>query len=149
MASPLAASHAPSPRSGACCSSGMVPSGRGPTPMRRLPFFDTTSQNIWMSSVSVMMSSGRSWRLAPKECPTPRASSHLRSDTVCRTSYSGVRKSQCMGLEKVSRLRRSGMTGHSHCRRAPAPRTSASATTLRGMFGSRQRSLTTPSSTVL
>ena len=87
----------------------MVPSGRGPTPMRRLPFFATTSQNIRMRSVSEMMSSARSWRLAPKECPTPRASSHLRAEAVRRTSYSGVRKSECFGLAKVRCLRCSGM----------------------------------------
>ena len=97
----------------------------------------------------MMMSSACSWRLAPNECPTPRASSHLRAVAVRRTSYSGVRKSECFGLAKVRCLRCSGMYGHNACTTAPAPRTSASVTALRGRPGSFQRSLMTPSSTVL
>ena len=127
----------------------MVPSGRGPTPISRLPFFDTTSQNIWIRPVSVMMSSGCSWRLAPNECPTPRASSHLRAVTERRTSYSGVRKSQCLGAAKVRCFRRSGMNRQSACVMAAAPRTIASVNSLRARPGSFQRSLMTPSSTVL
>ncbi len=76
-----------------------------------------------MSSVSLMMSSGGSWRLAPKEWPTPRHISHLRSETVCSTSYSGVRKSQCCGDANVRRLRRAGIQGHASSSNRPPART--------------------------
>ena len=141
--------HSPRPRTGTCCSAGMTPSGPGPIPMSRLPFFEMMSQKLRTSSVEVTMSSGRSLRFAPKEWPTPRVDSHFLSRIVSDFAYSGVVKSKCFAPGKVSVFLSAGMNFQMAWARSPAAPVRVSVTTFRLVEDSIQRSLMTPSSTVL
>lgn len=73
-------------------SSGIEPSARGPTLMRRLPFLLTTSTSSRISCAPDMERLASSSWLYPKEYPSPRVASQTGSMMSGTCEYSRVRK---------------------------------------------------------